>query len=154
MCIRDSHKETEGFLTRLRKEFLAHIKGRSSISPELKLLLEALATQCFLNEYVYWQSDEEQQWIDDLIKHAKKVKEEFNQYLPMIGCYRPVHGITTKEAINSYPINSDESKAFIDAQYNEFEIEQGIKARLSHRKEITDEVSLKVQQMYEENPYP
>jgi 2-polyprenyl-3-methyl-5-hydroxy-6-metoxy-1,4-benzoquinol methylase len=131
-----------------------HIKNHNSISPDLKLLLEALATQCFLNEYVYWQSDEEQQWINNLIKNAKKSQGTFNEYLPMIGCYRPIHSITTKEGINSYPVNSDESKAFIDAQYNELETEQGIKARLSHRKEITDEVSLAVQQMYEENPYP
>ena len=109
-----THKETEEFLTRLRKEFLAHIKNHSSTPPELKPLLEALATQCFLNEYVYWQSDEEQQWIDDLIKHAKS-KKSFNQLIfnPMIGCYRhprkrsathPQH--QQPEAINSYPVNS------------------------------------------------
>ena len=53
------HQETEEFLTRLREEFLVHIRNRSSMPPELKYLLEALATQCFLNEYVYWKSDEE-----------------------------------------------------------------------------------------------
>ena len=148
------HRETEEFLTRLRKEFLAHINNHSSISPELKPLLEALATQCFLNEYIYWQSDEEQQWIDGLIENIKKDKEAFNEHLPIIGCYRPIHGITTQKEINSYPINSDESKAFIDTQYNELEIEQSIKSRLGRGKEITDEVSLTVQQMYEENPYP
>ena len=72
----------------------------------------------------------------------------------MIGCYRPIHGITTKEAINSYPINSDESEAFINTQFNECETEQDIKDRLGHSKKITNEVSLDVQQMYEENPYP
>ena len=70
-----THKETEEFLTRLRKEFLADIKNRSSTPPELKPLLEALATQCFLNEYVYWQSDEVRQWIDDLIKDTRKSKK-------------------------------------------------------------------------------
>ena len=149
-----AHQETEEFFTRLRKEFLVHITNHSSISTDLKPLLEALATQCFLNEYVYWQSDEEQQWIDDLINNAKKGEEAFNQYLPMIGCYQPIHGITTKEEINSYPINSNESKIFIDTQYNEFETEQGIRARLVRSKTITNEVSLAVQQMYEENPYP
>jgi len=71
----------------------------------------------------------------------------------MIGCYQPIHGITTKEEINSYPINSNESKIFIDTQYNELEIEQRIKARLGRSKKITNKVSLAVQQMYEENPY-
>ena len=148
------HQETEEFLTRLRKEFLLHIKNHNFISPELKPLLEALATQCFLNEYVYWQSDEEQQCINDLIENAKKGKEAFNQYLPIIGCYQSIHNLAPRKEISKYSINSDESKAFFDTQYNEPETEQGIKVHLSHKKEITDEVSLAVQQMYEENPYP
>ena len=49
---------------------------------------------------------------------------------------------------------SDESKAFIDTQYNEVETEKSIKAHLNNSEKITDEVSLSVQQMYEENPYP
>ena len=36
----------------------------------------------------------------------------------------------------------------------QFKTEQEIKTCLVYRKEITDEVSLAVQQMYEENPYP
>ena len=52
----------------------------------------------------------------------------------MIGCYRPIHSITTQQEIKSYPINSDESKAFIDMQYNEFETEQDIKACLDLEK--------------------
>ena len=62
------------------------------------------------------------------MKNAKKSQGSFNEYLPMIGCYRPLHSITTKEAINSYPANSDESKAFVNTQFNEVETEQGIKA--------------------------
>ena len=148
------HPEIEQFLTRLRKEFLAQIRVKSIITAKLKPLLEVLATQCFLNEYVYWQSGEEQQWIDSLIKEATKSKEKFNQYLPIIGCYTAIHGITTQEQIRKYPINSDESRTFIDTQYNEVETEKSIKSRLSQSKEITDEVSLAVQRMYEENPYP
>jgi len=74
--------------------------------------------------------------------------------LPIIGCYTPIHSITTQEDINKYPINSDESKAFIDTQYNEVETEKSIKARLNSSDEITDKISLAVQKMYEENPYP
>ena len=148
------HQKVEEFLTRLRQEFLLQIRTKSSITPQLQLLLEALATQCFLNEYVYWQSDEEKQWINDLIAEAKKSEKLFNRYLPMIGCYAPIHDITTQEEIRKYPINSDESKAFIDTQYNEVEAEKSIKASLSLSEEVTDDVSTAVQKMYEENPYP
>ena len=104
------HQEIEEFLTRLRKEFLVHIKTNSSIPPQLKPLLEALATQCFLNEYVYWQSESEQQWINDLISDTKNNTEVINEYLPIIGCYIPIHVITNQGEINRYPINSEESK--------------------------------------------
>ena len=108
-----------------------HIKNHNSISPDLKPLLEALATQCFLNEYVYWQSDEEQQWINDLMKIAKKSQGTFNEYLPIIACYQYIHNFAPREEISKYTINSDESKALTYTQYNEF-ITQSIKARLSH----------------------
>ncbi len=148
------HQKIEEFLTRLRKDFLVQTKKNSAIPPRLKPLLEALATQCFLNEFVYWQSDEEQQWVKNLIKNANQSRASFREYLPIIGCYTPIHNITTQEEINNYPINSDESKAFIDTQFNEVETEKSIKARLKSSDEITDKISLAVQKMYEENPYP
>jgi tetratricopeptide (TPR) repeat protein len=148
------HQTIEEFLTRLRKEFLVQIKANSAITTQFKPLLEALATQCFLNEYVYWQSDEEQQWIDNLITEATKSKEKFNQYLPIIGCYTAIHGITTQEEVDKYPINSDESRAFIDIQFNDIAKEKSIKARLGASQQINDAISRAVQQMYEENPYP
>ena len=148
------HQKIEEFLTRLRKDFLDQSKSDCVIPAKLKPLLEALATQCFLNEYVYWQSNEEQQWVKNLIKKAKQSRAAFREYLPIIGCYTPIHSITTQEEINNYPINSDESKAFIDTQYNEVKTEKSIKARLNSSDEITDKISLAVQKMYEENPYP
>jgi len=149
-----THQAVEQFLTRLRKEFLVHIKSNNRIPTKLRSLLEALATQCFLNEYVYWQSEQERKWVNELIKNAQKSEATFKEYLPIIGCYNPIHDFTTQEAISTYPINSDESKAFIDTQYKEVETEKSLKARLRYSKEITDEVSLAVQQMYEESPYP
>ena len=148
------HQEIEEFLTRLRKEFLVQIKTESVITARLKPLLEALATQCFLNEYVYLQSNKEQHWINDLITEVRTSIEKFNQYLPIIGCYKAIHSITTEEEISTYFINSEESKAFVNTQYIEVNKEKIFKARLSPGEEITDEVSLAVQQMYEENPYP
>lgn len=73
----------------------------------------------------------------------------FREYLPIIGCYTPIHDITIREEINTYPINSDESKAFIDAQYNEVKTERRIKARLNSGDEITHKISLAVQKIYE-----
>ena len=148
------HKDIEEFLTRLRKEFLIQIKNNGAVSQKSQPLLEVLATQCFLNEYVYWQSDEEKHWVNELINEMRRSKENLNQYLPIIGCYTAIHGITTHEDIIKYSINSDESEAFINTQYNDLAKEQCIKSGLSSSRIITDTISLAVQQMYEVNPYP
>ena len=149
------HQEIEEFLTRLRQEFLLNISNGVVIPDHLKPLLEALATQCFLNEYVYWQSDEEQQSIEKLISEASTSQTTFNQVLPIIGCYTSINTINARgEKFNNYPISSAESGAFIEAQYKEVEQDKAIKNRLSKSQKITDKVSLEVQQMYEENPYP
>ncbi len=149
------HQEIEEFFTRLRKELVLRIQDGVSIPDHLKPLLEALATQCFLNEYIYWQSDEEQQWIKNLIIEASKSQARFNQVLPIIGCYQPIHTIKYPGVdLNNYPITSDESSAFIEAQYKDVGQDKAIKIRLSQSQQITDIISLEVQQMYEENPYP
>ena len=60
------HPAIEHFLTRLRKELVA-LTGNQQLIPEnLKGLTESLATQCFLNEYVYEQSPEEEELVKEL----------------------------------------------------------------------------------------
>jgi len=149
------HQDVERFLCRLRTECLQQIRSNYKSTQKLKPLLEALATQCFLNEFVYWQSENEKQWIKELIDEAKKSKESFNQLLPIIGCYTPIHDIRIEETkIREYPVNSDESKAFINTQYKETKKVLAIQSKLIQRQKITDPVSLEVKKMYEENPYP
>ena len=149
------HQNIEEFLNRLRKEFLIQAINNNIIAKSLRPLLEALATQCFLNEYVYWQSEEEKKWKENLIEKARKSKAAFNQYLPVIGCYTPIHYIINGEdELDKYPITSDESRAFIDTQYKEVQEEKATKILLRSSEKIFDTVSLAVQKMYEENPYP
>ena len=149
------HQDVERFLCHLRKEFLQQIRRNYKFPQKLKPLLEALATQCFLNEFVYWQSENEKEWIKDLINEAQKSKESFNQSLPIIGCYTSIHDTRIEETkIRGYPVNSDESKAFINTQYKETKELLAIQTNLTQDQKITDPVSLEVRKMYEANPYP
>ena len=149
------HQEIEEFLTRLRKEALILIQTDRAIPTYLKPLLEALATQCFLNEYVYWQSDDEQQWVDNLVNEARKDSGLLNTALPIIACYLPLDEIDARDAdIQNYPLSSDESRSLIETQYNEVKLETAIQSRFKASKKTTNAISLEVQNMYEENPYP
>ena len=149
------HEAIEEFLTRLRKEVLIYATNYGTLPQNLKPLIEALSTQCFLNEYVYWQSEEEYEWISNLISESSNSEDQWNQYLPIIGCYVPLNNINAcRDYINRYPITNEESRTLLKVQFKEVEEETMIKSQLREQQQITNQVSLEVQDMYEENPYP
>jgi len=147
--------EVERFFTRLRKELLTLAIQEGTIPPQLKPLTENLAAQCFLNEYVYSSSQEEADSITKLIDAATDNQEAINQYLAIIGCYKAIHTTCVNpELINNYPTPDDSSKELIATQFKEPHDEQEIKTSFQETHNITDSTSQRVQEMYEENPYP
>ena len=147
--------KAEGFFKKLRKELLMLTIEKDTIPPQLKPLTESLASQCFLNEYVYASTQEEVDSVAKLIKAAVRSQEDTNRYLAIIGCYKAIH--TTEispEFIKNYPTPLDSSKELIMAQFEEPLQEEEIKASLQKTQSISDTISQKVQEMYEENPYP
>ena len=147
--------EAEGFFTRLRNELLNLAIQEGTIPQQVKSLTEALAAQCFLNEYVYTSSKEEDDSIAQLIEAAAHNQEDTNRYLAIIGCYKAIYttGISP-EFINNYPTPDDSSKELITAQFKEPRQEQEIKTSFQEKRNVSDIISQKVQEMYEENPYP
>ena len=145
----------EGFFTRLRNELLNLAIQEGTIPQEFKSLAEALAAQCFLNEYAYASSPEEDGSIAQLIEAAAHNQENTDRYLAIIACYRAIHrtGISP-ELINNYPTHDDSSKELITTQFKEPLQEQVIKTSLKEQRNVSDTISQKVQEMYEENPYP
>ena len=150
-----SSKEVEQFFTRLRRELLALIVQKGEVPQELKSLTEALATQCFLNEYVYFISQEEDVAISQVVEAASNSQEAANRYLAIIGCYKAIYATGISPVfIGNYPTPDDISKELIKAQFKEPLLEQEIKNSLQERQNVSDAISQKVQDMYEENPYP
>ncbi|WP_114993775.1 class I SAM-dependent methyltransferase [Synechococcus sp. UW179A] len=147
--------EAEGFFTRLRKELLALTIQMGTVPEQLRRLTKSLAAQCFLNEYVYTSSQEEDDSIAQLIEAAAHNQENTNRHLAIIGCYKAIYttGIST-EFINNYPTPDDSSKELITAQFKEPLLEQEIKTSLQEKRNVSDTISQQVQAMYQESPYP
>ena len=147
--------EAEGFFTRLRKELLIMTIQRGTVTHQLKPLTESLAAQCFLNEYVYFTSQEEDVAISQIIEAAANSQEATNRYLAIIGCYKAIYttGISP-EFINNYPTPDDSSKELIAAQFKEPRQEQEIRTSFQEKRNVNNTISQQVQEMYEENPYP
>ncbi|WP_413400579.1 tetratricopeptide repeat protein [Prochlorococcus sp. MIT 0718] len=149
------HQAIENFLTRLRKELLVLVANQKSIPKSLKSLAEALAMQSFLNEYVYAQSPEEEKLVEQLIDSASSHQETFNQNLAIIACYLPIYQLSfNQDWLENYPTATYESRTLIQTQLQEPQEEERIKATIETDSEISDSISIKVQDMYEENPYP
>ena len=147
--------EAEDFFTRLRKELLNLAVQEGTIPAQLKCLTESLAAQCFLNEYIYASSPEEDDHITKLIEAAVNNQESTNRHLAIIGCYKAIHTTDIRpEFINNYPTPDDSSKELVTAQFKEPRQEQKIKTSLQDEQNITNTNSRLVQKMYEENPYP
>ncbi|WP_186539242.1 class I SAM-dependent methyltransferase [Synechococcus sp. BIOS-E4-1] len=150
------HQDIEHFLTRLRKELVGLASNQKKIPENLKGLTEALATQCFLNEYVYEQSPVEEELVNQLLPGSGSNQEEaINQFLAIVACYMPIYQLSFNQGwIEDYPTATYESKTLIESQLQQPQEEKRIKATIQDDSEISDAVSKKVQNMYEENPYP
>ena len=147
--------EAERFLTRLRKELLTLTIQMGKAPQQFKPLTEAIAAQCYLNEYAYSSLQEEDASIAKLIDAAIHSQEATNRYLEIIGCYKAIHttGISP-EFINNYPTPDDSSKELIAAQFKEPREEQEIKTSFKEKWNSNNTISRKVQEIYEDNPYP
>ena len=148
------HRTIEQFLTRLRNELIILAAKNEEIPESLKLLAETLAIQCFLNEYVYAQTPEE----DALQSKLSKIKvdhDSFIRYLPIVACYKPIYQLDIdQDWLEGYPTNTYESEMLLKSQLWEPKEEEKIKTLIKSNSQVTDLISMKVQQMYEENPYP
>ena len=149
------HQCIEEFLTRLRRELLFYTRKNKSLPEYLLPLVLALSIQCFLNEYVYYQSKEEKDYLVELISECNDSEDKFNRYLPILACYVAAYQIKPGTISNSsQSISIDSYRELFDIQFREVEEENAIKSRLGSYGTITNTVSLKVQEMYEHNPYP
>ena len=88
--IRD--KFLEKLLTKIRKEILFSLENsKKNILNEYFNFIISLAEQSFLNEYVFFQSEEEINFINHLEKKILNNIETNELEVAILGCYIPLH---------------------------------------------------------------
>jgi SAM-dependent methyltransferase len=137
----------ERMLTALRAALLAGVEGRGS--DDILGFACALARQCFINEYVFATTPQEEAQIDRLKETAARSPMQ----LVALAMYMPLHALPEAEALltKSLPAALDE---VLTQQIREPAAERALRPSIPRLTEIEDAVSLRVQQQYEENPYP
>ena len=142
----------EKILTDIRKEiFLKDEKHKF----ENQNFLISIAEQCWLNEYVWFVNNEERdkiKFLKNKVENSSKIDE---QDVALLGCYISLN--SSQKIRNKLMYYVSDNLLFNDLiklQIKEPKIELDFKKKINSLGNISNKVSKKVRDQYEENPYP
>jgi len=126
------------------------------IDPLLLGLCSALAQQCFINEYVYAQSEDEARQVG-VLRELLQQKLHTGSRIPafllaIIAAYRPLHALPNAQTMAQMEWPSALA-ALVRQQLREPAEEARDRGTIPALTPIAD-ISAPVRRMYEENPYP
>lgn len=151
----------ETFLTSLRKG-LAMLLAANGLDEQFYVRMTpvvcALAQQCYLNEYVFQATEIEAEFLAEIICQLRADKPLTPQRtaisLALAACYGPLASYEIPDKLIRYSGTSDDLAGLIQTQLVETGREVELLASIQSFSEISDEISQRVKQQYEENPYP
>ena len=145
--------ELENLFRELRARLLMSISEVSGLA-EVLTFQSALALQCFTNEYIYNQSEDEEKALALLEGSVKLVMGNGRQPSPQtilcLASYKPLNHYEWSSSL----LATNEIQDVFTRQITEPNQEANFKAVLPVLNDITDQVSSKVREQYEASPYP
>ena len=147
--------ELELVLTSLRAALLAEAGDAQDDS--VLVFCCAMAKQCFINEYVFTATVDEDAQVDRLKAMLGDAIASGAAIAPMrlaaLAMYLPLHALPSADALlaRTWPPALAE---VLTQQLREPRQELALRSTIARLTPIDDDVSLRVQQQYEENPYP
>lgn len=154
----------EILLTEIRRNLLElAVAGRlpEKLSDKTFKFLCALASHCYLNEYVYMLSGSEEEMLNSLSGQLSDRIFQVDDTLPraaitVFACYKTIVSLKGCELLEKHELANND-KAFSDLitlQVRCTATEQNLKSSLSDTGVSADSISLKVRDQYEHSPYP
>ena len=150
VCAQNTDIELERFLTAARRTMLDGTEAGLEFC-------SALARQCFINEYVFFRSEEENtaaQKARDALSAALQAGQPVSPIQVLtVAAYFPLISVTHSEKLlnGKWPAAVE---AVITQQLREPKEEARLRAAIAQLTPIEDSVSQSVRTHYEENPYP
>ena len=143
----------EKLFVTMRKTLLVNL-DKIEATHELIYFLSTISIHCFVNEYVYAESDEEIFLVEELKEKITQVVAQSNQpeftKILCLASYRPLHQYDWCQKLKCLDSLEEVKKRLIDEPL----LEKMIAKDIPVLGEVSNEVSLKVREQYEENPYP
>ena len=144
----------EKVLRNIRKNILICYSDKEKVSNSIFNFIIGLGSQCFLNEYVYYISDEEKDKLEELKETINYTKNQ-DYKLALISCYQSLSSINSKIInLNNYVSNNKEFNNLLNLQFKDSIDEKKISKGIKKLGNIKDAISKKVKNQYESNPYP
>lgn len=137
-----SGPELEFILTTARRWFLAKAVRRDAATPLEREFAEALAEQCFLNEYAFYRDAAEECEVANLAD-AIPAPDAFT--IAVVASYHP---------LSSYSWAEQAPSRLLAQQVSEPAAERALAQNIEELRPVTATVSQVVRALYEENPYP
>lgn len=143
----------EKFFLSMRSLFITNLDNFEA-SPEFIHFLSSLSLHCFTNEYVYIEKDEETKLVKNLeteiTQTISKSEEPEAKKILCLASYRPLNQYNWFQKLKALDNLEEVKSRFIEEPF----IEREIMKEIPILSEISDTVSSKVREQYEENPYP
>lgn len=153
----------EGLLTGCRARWLDTARAPAMLAPSRWDGVAAVAVQCFLNEYVWAVTPEEErgvavleQRIVDGCSSASSPDEALVSDVLVYACYKPLWRVACAERLRRWPAHAwpQTTREALRVCLHEPLRERDLAAGMAGDTAIRDSVSKAVQAQYEENPYP
>ncbi len=145
--------QLEALFVSMRRVLLAGI-GQIEASPEFIHFLSTLSLHCFTNEYVYSEVAEETELIGNLetaiAEHIRQGSQPTITEILILAAYRPLHQYEWSETLKALDQSPEVKVRLVEEPLAERVIAQNMPVLSS----VKDDVSRKVKQQYETNPYP
>lgn len=149
----------ERLFTALRRAVLLEQAEPEVLGEEALPLIAALAIQAFIVEYVWFVTDEEADAVAALTARLEQVLGEDERdprlpcWLATVAAYRPLTELAQAQrlAVHRWPAALTDLIRF---QITEPMEECALRSRIPCLTPISDPISLKVREQYEEHPYP
>ena len=152
--------ELERLLTGARSGLLHEVAALpldEALDPEKLDFCCALAQQCFVNEYIFPVSAAELALVEKLQRDTEAALRQRRPVaaavLVMLACYLPLHQLADVEQLLELPQPRGVRPVLVQ-QVSEPREERNRAAELPRLTTIEDEVSCRVRDQYEANPYP
>ncbi len=147
----------ERWATHLRRVLLESVTGRHPFDEQTREFLAcALSRYCFLTDYIFEETEEEQTQVAALKKTIEKqVAEEIElAELAILGCYVPLYHLKKARKIAEVLPGGDHVSQIPKGQIEDFLNMEKIRKDIVEVTPIDHDTSKAVQLQYEEFPYP